>query len=300
MSRRSLLERHNSITEEIHAKEAYSDAGAIKTIIKGKRDVGTINLNKQFIPKLEKYNLGVIPLRMTSQNTIYCIIHRNKEKALKLYEIAKKKGGYLNDKTPHEARMIGKLLGYTDKSIEEYVQKIYGGKALLRSDNPDDYSDLDEQQELNTLNKKVIGTAKDSKGNKVKICSVNGSYVKSNLKFMAFVEGGHHYVDSYPEYKKYIPEDEIWVDDVFLNKPNDFRAIVGHEWLERNLMKYEGWSYDKAHEYANKKEMKVRENTQKDIARRELQESEDFKRTVKLMNKLKIFVYFLFFHWFFL
>lgn len=300
MSRKTLLERHNNITEEIHAKEAYTDIGALKTIIKGKRDVGVIDLNKRFIPKLEKYNLGIIPVRMTSHNTMLAIIYRDKQKALKLYEIAKSKGGYFSDRNPEEAREIGKLLGYTDKSIEEYVQKRYGRQTNVRSENPDDYNDLYEQHELSTLNKKLMGSAKDAKGNKVKIYAVNGSYVKSNLKFMAFVEGGHHYVDSYPEYKKCIPEDEIWIDDVFLHKPNDFRAIVGHEWLERNLMKYEGWSYEKAHEYANKKEMKVRERSQKALAKEKLQESQDFKRTISLMNKLKIFVYFLFFHWFFL
>jgi hypothetical protein len=296
MSRRSLLERYNeklNIVEEIHPKEARDDANALRMLIKGKRDVALVNLNKQHIKKLEKYKLGAIPIRMTSQNTMMSIVYRDEKKANRLYEIAKSKGGYLNDKNSDEAWKIGKLLGYSSQSINEYVQRKYGSKTPIRTDTADDYNDLDEQQESSGLNKKMMGISKDAKGNKVKIFAVNGSYIKGKLKFMAFVEGGHHYVDSYPEYKKYIPEDEIWVDDVFLNKPNDFRAIVGHEWLERNLMKYNGWSYEKAHEYSNKKEMKVREGAQKQIAKEKLQEGKQYKRIIDLMNRLKIF-YFIF------
>lgn len=306
MSHKSLLERHNikisAIAEEIHANEATNQKGSLKTLLRGKRNVAFIDVNENLRRILEKRNFGIILVRKILDKVWKCIVHSpsGRNDALKLFNIAKSKNGYLTDNNVDEAREIGKLLGYSDTSIDEYVQKKYGNKVSIRTDDPDDYNDLDEQQESNTLNKKVMGTAKDSKGNKVKICAVNGSYVKSKLKFMSFVEGGHHYVDSYPEYKKYIPEDEIWIDDVFLHKPNDFRAIVGHEWLERNLMKYQGWSYDKAHEYANNKEMKVRERSQKDITKQKLQESEDFRRTVSLMNKLKIFVYFLFFHWFFL
>lgn len=301
MSRRTLLERYNAqLNDDIDAKEAYTDKGSLRTIIKGKRDVGVIDLNKDFIPKLEKYKLGVLPLRMTSHHTILSIIYRNREKAFRLYDIARSKGGYLKDDTPNEAREIGKLLGYTDESINDYIRRKYQKNIPLRTDTEDDYDYLSEQKQIVKLNKKLIGTTKDSKGNRIKICSVNGSYVKakkpSGLGFIEFVEGGHHYVDSYPEYKKYIPEDEIWIDEVFLHKPDDFRAIVGHEWLERNLMKYENWTYSKAHEYANKKEMKVRERSQKE----NLQENTEIKHTLNLMKKLRFFVYFLFFHWFFL
>ena len=116
------------------------------------------------------------------------------------------------------------------------------------------------------LNKKIIGIVNDSQGNKVKLCLVNGSYVKSTepgLGFKEFVEGGHHYVDSYPGYKKFIPENEIWVDDAFKSKPEEIKEIIEHEFIERNLMKYKKWSYDKAHEYANKKEGELRKRSPK-------------------------------------
>lgn len=273
------------IYEEIDAKEAYTDLGALRTLIKGKRDVGVIDLNKSFIQKLEKHKIGVIPLRMTSQNTIHSIIYRDEKKALKLYQIAKSKGGYLSDNNPDEAREIGKLLGYTDKSINEYIQRKYSKKIPIRTDTDKDYHDLHEQSQIG-LNKKIIKTVKDAKGNSVKICAVNGTYIKkpkSGLGFIEFVEGGHHYVDSYPGYKKHIPEDEIWVDDVFLNKPEDLAGILTHEMLERNLMKYKNWSYNKAHDYANSAEKKIRQ--------KKLNENYQFNETIKLMKKINILNY---------
>ncbi len=153
MSRRILLERYNAqLDEEIDAKEAYSDKNSLRTIIKGKRDVGVIELVKEFIPKLEKYDLGVIPLRMTSHHSYLAIVYRDKEQALKLYKIASSKGSYLRDDTPDEAHMIGKLLGYTDKSISEYIRKKYGSIGLNPFEkNPDDYNNLHENSQIKRI-----------------------------------------------------------------------------------------------------------------------------------------------------
>ena len=122
--------------------------------------------------------------------------------------------------------------------------------------------DLKKDREELILNKGVLAKKKDEGGDWVKICSVNGDFVRDKhpgLNFNQFVDGGHHYVTSYPGYKKHIPEDEIWVDDVFRLKPNDLHAIVKHEWVERNKEKYHHESYDKAHGEANKAESKFRE-----------------------------------------
>lgn len=144
------------LDEEINAKEAYTDKGSLRTIIRGKRDVGVIDLTKSFIPKLEKHNLSVIPLRMTSKNSILSIVYRDKEKALRLYDIAKSKGGYLSDTTPDEAREIGRLLGYTEKSIEEYVQRRYSTKIpVLPEKTPDDYDDFSEEVKTEATKRKL-------------------------------------------------------------------------------------------------------------------------------------------------
>lgn len=294
MSRRTLLERYNEkLDEEIHAREAYTDEGSLKTIIKGKRNIGVIDLRKGLIPKLQKHNLSVIPVRMTSPYSMISIIYRKieKENAFKLYKIAKSKDGYFRDDNPDEAREIGKLLGYTDESIKEYIRKKYQKNISLRTDTEDDYDYLSEQKKPLSLNKRVLKTIIDPHGNKLKICSVSGKYVKGVLGFIEFVEGGHHYVDSHPGYKKYIPEDEIWIDEVFLKSPEDFRGIVSHEWMERNRMKYKNQSYDKSHEQANIKEKKIR----KELVN--LNENFQFSRMSQLLKMASIY---LFLHWFFL
>jgi len=299
MSRKTLLERHNlklsNIAEEIHANEATDQNGSLKTLLKGKRNVGFIDVNENIRKILEKRNFGIILVRKILDKTWKCIVYNpdGKNDAIRLFNIVKSKQGYLTDNNAEEAREIGKLLGYSNISINEYVQKKYGKKIPVRVDTEDDYDYLSEQKTNIELNKKLVRKVKDINGNDVKICAVNGSFIKGTnpgLDFIEFVEGGHYYVDSYPGYKKNIPEDEIWIDDVFLKSPDDFRGILSHEMLERNLMKYKKMSYNKAHEYANKAEKKIRQ--------KKLNEDFQFKETIRLMNK--IVTSYLFFHWFFL
>ena len=191
------------IKEEISAKEAYTDQGAIKTVLNGKRNVGFVLINKPIAQKLEKKKIGVIPVRMTSQSTMTAIIYRDKVKAYLLYEIAKRNGGYLKDKTPEEAREIGKLLEYKSSDIEEYVRKIYGNKVpIMPNKSPNDFDDLAEevtydfwdlneekfpefekdiQQDLTThqLDKKYIRSYQDGE-HTYNVYAVNGDQVRDS------------------------------------------------------------------------------------------------------------------------
>jgi hypothetical protein len=117
------------------------------------------------------------------------------------------------------------------------------------------------------LDKKIIKKLKDAQGDEVLICTINGDYVRDKqpgLDFDEFTDGGHYYVDyklpkAEQKYAKHIPENEIWIDDLFELKLNDMRAILQHEFVERNLMKYKGYTYEKAHLIANKKEVEYRQ-----------------------------------------
>ena len=205
-----ILSDNSILSEEVHPNDVRNDDMALKTVINGKRDVGFIELSPKNSAKIIKHNIGVLPVRMVLQNSMMVVIYRNREKGLRLQAIARKHEGYLSDKDPSEAREIGRLLGYTEQSIEEYVNKKYDKKIPIRTDTPDDYDYLHEST-APQLNKKVIEVVKDEEGNEVKICTVSGVFVKGKnpgLDFIQFVEGGHHYVDSYPGYKKHIPEDE--------------------------------------------------------------------------------------------
>ena len=185
----------------------------------------------------------------------------------------KEKLQHLDTKHKHEVPK-----GFGSKS-PEYLKKrqwqmaTAGEESKKEDSNPQLFEEdikkaeehIKKDIEYSGLNKKVIKIVKDSGGAEVKICAVNADYVRDTdpgLGFNEFVDGGHHYVTSYKKYKM-IPEDEIWIDDVFELKPNDFKAILLHEYIERNLMKYKKWTYSAAHEYANKKEADYRKRVKK-------------------------------------
>lgn len=80
---------------------------------------------------------------------------------------------------------------------------------------------------------------------------VDGNIVK--LKYeMDFVEAGNPF-----RYPKFIPKNEIWID---INlEPDDWIPNCLHEYIESILMRDRNLSYDKAHDIANIKEKKFRE-----------------------------------------
>ena len=254
----------NIIEEQINADEPSNFKIMLKSIINNKKDLGIIEINKENLSKIIKYNIGVIPIRMTSQNTMIAIVYHDKSKALRLYEIMKNKGGHLRDSSPIEAREIGRLLGHSEDAIKKYIDQKYGSKNFTNS-----HVDLTEQElekfekeiqvdnTKETLNKRLLRQEDD-----FKVYAINGKYVRGNdpgLDFNGFTDGGSYYVTSLPGYRKWIPEDEIWVDDVFLPKPTDIAAIMLHEKLERHLMKFYGVPYDTAHaDYAEKAESMFR------------------------------------------
>jgi len=118
------------IHEQIDASEAYDGVGTIQTVIDGKRNVGLIaTFNKpNLLNMIKTGGLNTIPVEQAHHNAATYIIYNNngKNDALKLHEYMKSKDGYVSDETPEEARYIGKLLGYTPNSVEQYVNRRYG------------------------------------------------------------------------------------------------------------------------------------------------------------------------------
>ena len=262
--------------------EIYDEIGILKKVLRGKRNVDFIKLNKNNIGKVERNNIGVIPVRINANNEIMSIIYNNngKDDAHKLYEIVKKNGGFLTDKTPEEAREIGRILGHSDKVIDEYIRRKYTDKTLNEQSIKDFEKQIEKDVKTHKLNKFLL-----YKNDDYKVYAVNGDAVRKN-GFDEWVDGGHHYVDldepkKDQKYAKFIPEDEIWVDDVFIIKPDDLGAILLHETLERHLMKYFGEEYSNgkngAHEIANKAEVEYRKTSKtNDI---------DYKTSDEIYNK---------------
>jgi tRNA nucleotidyltransferase/poly(A) polymerase len=267
------------VNEEIDASEAYWDSGVIRTMIQGRKDVGLLasKLYPDLYSVAEKYDFGLIPIKQSDHNLDMNIVYRKTPRgeanAKRLEEIMKSHGGYVQDKSPEEAREIGKLLDYSDESIQQFIDRIY--KKVPQAPEYADYeqqylteqtikdfeSQIDKDNVTHGLDKFHLFDQDD-----FKVYAVNGEAVRDN-GFDEWVDGGHHYVDAdeKPEdqkYAKFIPEDEIWVDDVFIIKPNDLAAILLHERLERFLMKYYGLKYENAHtNYANPAEVIYRKKT---------------------------------------
>jgi hypothetical protein len=89
--------------------------------------------------------------------------------------------------------------------------------------------------------KKLAGTLHD----KTRVLLVDGAWVRNNVHgAVDFVEGGHGYV------YKFIPKNEIWVEDIGAEDSDDVQMNMSHEIIEYALMKYGKLDYDHAHELA--------------------------------------------------
>jgi len=153
-----------SIKEEIDASEALSgDEDALQTVLDGKRGVALIGFGSTPIMRTMvdgEYHkqraisagLNLIPIKQSEEshegldmNIVYRAGYE--KQANRLYEIMMSHGGYVADKTPEEAREIGKLLGYTDESIEKYVRRIYPETLAPVEPSPDDFDENLEVRE---------------------------------------------------------------------------------------------------------------------------------------------------------
>jgi len=84
---------------------------------------------------------------------------------------------------------------------------------------------------------------------------VDGAKVRREL-YTDFLFGGND------QRYKFIPEDEIWIDNSISVEELEFTII--HEIIEREFMK-QGMSYAKAHELANQEELRARINKTESI-----------------------------------
>ena len=124
-----------SVNEEIDPSEAYSDEGALQTIVDGKRDTAIIRVNNINLPIIKGAGLKMIgPIFQRSHGGYKSnmhIIYRDINKAKELYNIMQKHGGYVPSKTPEETRRIGELLGYRKEAIDDFIERIFNMERQL-------------------------------------------------------------------------------------------------------------------------------------------------------------------------
>ena len=125
------------INERIKASEAYDTQNGVQTVIDGKRDLVFISTmdNPIYRPnnetELAAMNYGLenglkaIEVKGKPDGRAWVMYKNNKKAAQKLADYAEKKGGYLSDNTPEEARYVGDLLGYDKKDIKAFIKRVY-------------------------------------------------------------------------------------------------------------------------------------------------------------------------------
>ncbi len=122
----------SGVNEEINASEAYGDDyNVLKLMLDNKKNVSIFALKNRddFKNEIIKNNFGLIPVEQIHHDVDMHIVYRKSHKGInnaqRLYAIMKSKGGYVSDETPKEAYEIGKLLDYSDTSIQKYIDRIY-------------------------------------------------------------------------------------------------------------------------------------------------------------------------------
>jgi hypothetical protein len=78
---------------------------------------------------------------------------------------------------------------------------------------------------------------------------VDGRVVR-DLAYVHFTLGGHGFI------YRFIPRDEVWIDDAVA--PAERAAILHHELVELERMSGEGLAYDDAHAHASRAEVRFR------------------------------------------
>lgn len=125
------------LSETIKASDAYDEIDSIQTIIDGKRDIGFLGTtgteaHNSKIRRILRYavenGLKTISVKNREVGYAWVIYKNNVDDAKLLADFAASKGGYLMDETPDEALFVGKLLGYSPESIQEYINRRYKNK----------------------------------------------------------------------------------------------------------------------------------------------------------------------------
>jgi hypothetical protein len=121
------------LLEEIDPSEAYNDMDAIQTLVDGKRDLAFI-VEKSNDPSdwekiqniIDNNGFKVMYVKGNPYNAYIAYIPGSESKANELKDIAEKYGGYLAyDATREDTKRIGELLGYTKKSIDDFITAKY-------------------------------------------------------------------------------------------------------------------------------------------------------------------------------
>ncbi len=141
-----------NIKEEVNGEDVNGILNTINSIRTNQRSIGFLGyIPEKYFRLISQSDIGLLPVDQ-GKNKIGYILYKDKEKALSLNKYLKTKGGYAKDNTPEEARIIGRLLDYSDKTIEEYIKRKYKTQPIqVDTRTAVDFNDLDENI-MNNIN----------------------------------------------------------------------------------------------------------------------------------------------------
>lgn len=121
------FETTHNLFENINPNEAYDNFNSVKTIVDGKRNVATININNNDDKTMKLIGVNKLKLlKVTSNKYNMYIIYRDgyQKQAMELKNIADKYNGFLSyNASDEDTYKIGKLLGYNENDILKYINK---------------------------------------------------------------------------------------------------------------------------------------------------------------------------------
>jgi hypothetical protein len=141
------------MSEDIDPSEAYNDVDAIATLANKKRDVAFI-VRKSNTPEnwervqqvIKDNNIKTIYVKGNPYDAYVAYLPGSENKATQLKDLAEKYGGYLaSNATAEDARKIGKLLGYKEDKIEQYIKDRNIDESLRDWFKKEDWVRIDTQ-----------------------------------------------------------------------------------------------------------------------------------------------------------
>ena len=141
------------MSEDIDPSEAYTDVDAINTLVNDKRDIAFI-VKKANTPEnwerikevIKDNDIRVERVKGNPYEAFVAYLPGSRDKALKLKALAEKYNGYLaSNATAEDTREIGKLLGYKEDKVEEYIAKRNIDESLRDWFQKEDWVRIDTQ-----------------------------------------------------------------------------------------------------------------------------------------------------------
>ncbi len=147
------LMKEDDLNEDIDPSEALNDVDAINTLIDRKRDIAFIveksntSENWKRVQQMIKDNdIKIMFVKGNPYNAYIAYLPGSENKATQLKDLAEKYGGYLaSNATAEDARKIGKLLGYKEDKIEQYIKDRNIDESLRDWFKKEDWVRIDTQ-----------------------------------------------------------------------------------------------------------------------------------------------------------